>query len=129
MRTRNYSVMILKQPLNKWNPENRATERDPIIRAANGDLMTTKLCQILQNHKECVAISNTLVLELLQEYRKKSRRLKLAKKRIKDIEGHCSTLNLEKGFFTGYISELESENERLKTRIKRLTKKKKNSRS
>ena len=129
MRTRNHSVMILKQPLKKWDPENRATEHDPVIRNANGDLMTNKLYQILHDHKERVALSNALVFELLQEYRKKSRRLKSAERQIKSTRTLCSGLKSQKECLMEHISELETENERLKTENMRLSKRKNHSHS
>ena len=92
MRTTSNSVMILKQPLEKWDKKNRATDVDPQISIhyknddKEGLLMTTKLRTILRDYGENVAISNSLVFEILDAYIKKSRRLKKAEARIAELE-------------------------------------------
>ena len=91
MRTTSDSVMILRQPLKKWDKANRATDVDPkiaihYVKDSEGLLMTSKLRAILRDHGENVAISNSLVFEILDAYIKTSRKLKKAEKRIAELE-------------------------------------------
>jgi hypothetical protein len=87
MKTKSLKVMILNTPLDKWNKDNRATTEDPIISIwlkrdiegrTDGEylLMTNKLRTILRDYGERVSISNSLVFEILDNYIKKSRKLK-----------------------------------------------------
>ena len=93
MKTTSKTVMILKEaPLNKWDKANRATEEDPRIAISFGKndkeglLMTSKLHAILRDHGERVVLNNSLVLEILDAYIKKSRKLKKAERRIAELE-------------------------------------------
>ena len=96
MRTTSEKVMILKEPLNKWDKTNRATEEDPSIAIhfgkndKEGLLMTTKLRTILRDYGERVAISNSLVREILEAYMRTSRKLKKAEKRIAELEAELA---------------------------------------
>ncbi|MCQ2570791.1 MAG: hypothetical protein MJ154_00880 [Candidatus Saccharibacteria bacterium] len=80
MKTRKAIVSILKTPLVKFDVKNRATETDPIIVTRDGDLMITKLRKILRDYGENVAINNSLLLEILDSYCKKSKKLKKLEK-------------------------------------------------
>lgn len=48
--------------------------------------MTTKLRRILREHGECVSMSNSLVLEILDAYAEKGKALKKAQEEIKDLK-------------------------------------------
>lgn len=78
-------ITIIKSPLNKFDAKNRATDTDPVIVTRDGDLMTTKLYKILRDYGENVAVSNSLVLEILGAYRKKSKRLKRLEKENEEL--------------------------------------------
>ncbi len=90
MKTKNTTVMITKKPLDKWNKENRATENDPNIVTENYTLMTTKLRGILRDHGECVSISNSLVLEILDAYAEKGKALKKAQQEIERLKAQLA---------------------------------------
>jgi hypothetical protein len=96
MKTTSETVMILKTPLNKWDKKNRATDNDPHIAIffnrndKEGLLMTSKLRTILRDYGERVAISNSLVSEILNAYIKKSKQLKRAEKRIAELESELA---------------------------------------
>lgn len=85
MKTTKAIVAIVKSPLNKFDAKNRATETDPIIVTRDGDLMTTKLRKILRDYGENVAVNNSLILEILDAYRKKSKKLKRLEKENEEL--------------------------------------------
>ncbi len=77
MLTKSSNVMITNGPVKeKWDISYRATETNTNIVTDSGVLMTTKLRRILKDHGECVSISNSLVLEILEGYIRKSSKLK-----------------------------------------------------
>ena len=86
MKTKSTTVIITKKPLDKWNKDNRATENDPVIATQDYTLMTTKLRRILREHGECVSMSNSLVLEILDAYAEKGKALKKAQEEIKNLK-------------------------------------------
>ena len=95
MKTKSTTVVILKKPLDKWNRGNRATENDPVIATDNCTLMTTKLRRILRDHGECVSLSNSLVLEILDAYAEKGKALKKAEQEIKDLKAQLAELSCQ----------------------------------
>ena len=90
MKTKNTTVMITKKPLDKWNKGNRATENDPVIATDNCTLMTTKLRRILRDHGECVSVSNSLLLEVLDAYVDRGEKLKKAQREIKELKAQLA---------------------------------------
>ena len=88
--TKQYKVMILNNPLDKWGKKNRATMTDPIV--VTGDkkignvLMISKLRKILRDYGERVSIDNSLTLDILEAYVKKSRKLRAAEKEIAKLK-------------------------------------------
>ena len=90
MKTKSTTVVITKKPLDKWNKSNRATQNDPVIVTGDCTLMTTKLRGILRDHGECVSISNSLILEILDAYAKKGKALKKAEKEIEQLKAQLA---------------------------------------
>jgi len=72
--------MITREPADRLDVSRRATETDPTIATPDGILMTTKLRRILRDHGERVAFKNSLVLEILDAYIYKSKKLKKAER-------------------------------------------------
>ncbi len=85
-----HRVMILKNPINKWDKNNRATINDPTLAVYDRNqghvLMLTKLRKLLRDYDERIVIDNSLVLEILDAYAKKSRQLRAAEKEIAELK-------------------------------------------
>ena len=115
MKTRSSKVAILKKPLDKWNKDNRATWEDPKIAYfyreddEEGLLLINKLKSILSKYGECVAISNSLVLEIIRGYIRKSTKLKKAEERNAALENEVLRLNNELVEMEAKISKLSED--------------------
>jgi hypothetical protein len=86
MKTKSSNVMITREPADRLDVSRRATETDPTIATPDGILMTTKLRRILRDYGERVAFKNSLVLEILDAYIYKSKKLKKAEREIERLK-------------------------------------------
>lgn len=90
MKTKSSNVMITRESADRLDVSRRATETDPTIATPDGTLMTTKLRRILRDYGERVAFKNSLVLEILDAYIYKSKKLKKAEREIERLKAQLA---------------------------------------